>query len=237
MRTLYFVCVCLSMCVAGWGQVSMKIYEADGVTPFDYRDIMVGTELTVVVESTSAMSWCGGIFIAGQDRALGLLSGINRDPDIPALNTCTFNDGQPFGEPGDWTGSHLPAAGTGASVITYRDSFFWGFDLQSDNTAITGDWFVIDYSAIDVGSPVIGLYDYSISFFEPIETITITQIPTRDFDGNKKINYGDFSKIHHHWMATDCDPNTDWCEQSDISRNGTVNLVDLDLFDDFWLED
>lgn len=233
MKIPVFLCCFLGFCTLASAQVTMTLYEADGITPFDFRDIMVGTKLTVAVESSSASPICGGVFITGQDRAWGRLSGRNRNPGSLSPN-CNFNDGSPFGEPGDWTGSHFPSAGASATVYTFRDSFFWGFDIQSDNAAVAGDWFLFDYTAIDVGQPVIGLYDYAISFFDPIQTLSPNHVPTRDFSGNGDVDYMDFSIFNTNWMSTNCqDPN--WCDQTDISRDGNVTLVDLDMFIDFWL--
>ena len=39
------------------GSVTVNLYEADGITPFDGREIMVGTELSIVVNSDSTDYW------------------------------------------------------------------------------------------------------------------------------------------------------------------------------------
>ena len=96
----------LFLCVASiaTGEVSTTVHLADGNTPleladpnvpFVYRDIMVGTKLTIVVSSDTAESpWSGKLQIAGTDWDYGAISA--RD-----YNDVTL----------DWEGSHLEAAG------------------------------------------------------------------------------------------------------------------------------
>lgn len=239
MKISVFLCCCLGLCALASSQVTMNLYEEDGVTPFDFRDIMVGTKLTVVVESSSAAAKCGGLFIEGDDRFWGRLSGRDRDPGSLSPN-CNFNDGSPFGEPGDWTGSHFPSAGGSPTVYTFKDSSLGGFDTESDNDAVAGDWFILDYTAIGVEDPngnasvEIGLYDYDVSIGTPIQTLTVSQVRTRDFNDTGIVDYVDFSIVNNNWMATNCqDPN--WCGQTDLNRDGGVNIVDLGMFIDFWL--
>ena len=82
MKKLLTLVLVLSMCPTAVGQISLKVYEADGVTPFDCNDdIMVGTQLTLIVSSDSNDYWSGGLFIAGQDRELGTLAGRDWDPN------------------------------------------------------------------------------------------------------------------------------------------------------------
>jgi hypothetical protein len=59
------------------GQISLKVCQADGETPFDCNDdIMVGTRLALVISSDSNDYWSGGLFIAGQERAFGTLTAL-----------------------------------------------------------------------------------------------------------------------------------------------------------------
>ena len=126
------------------GQISLNVYDADEITPFDCNGhTMVGTRLTLIVSSDSNDYWSGGLFITGQDRALGTLGGRDYDPNTR-----------------DWTGSHFEDAGDLAKVTEWRDSFIWGFDFYTfypvngnseDNSTVPGDWFIIDYYADEVG--------------------------------------------------------------------------------------
>ncbi|MCK4628775.1 MAG: hypothetical protein KAT56_07205, partial [Sedimentisphaerales bacterium] len=81
------------------GEVTVNVYEADGVTPFVDRDIMVGTKLTIIVSSDDDGYWSGGLFITGQDRALAELTARGWDSDTQ-----------------DWMGSRYDTAGENALV-------------------------------------------------------------------------------------------------------------------------
>ncbi len=212
------------------GQVTLKVYEADAVTPFDCNDnIMVGTRLTLIVSSDSNDYWSGGLFIAGEDRALGTLAGRSYDPNTR-----------------DWTDSHYEAAGDLAKVTAWKDSSIWGFDLYSfypvysvdgnseDSSTVPGDWFIIDYYADEVGDCNVGFYDYSISWDDPNYDITFSHIPTRDLNSDEVVNFGDFAIFASQWNTTDCnDPN--WCAGADLNRDADVDYNDLGLFVEFWL--
>ena len=42
-------------------EISARVCLADGNTPFEYRDIMVGTKLTIIVDSNVAEDWGGAL--------------------------------------------------------------------------------------------------------------------------------------------------------------------------------
>jgi len=97
------------------GEISTEVYLADGETPWEladpnvpfvYRDITVGTKLTIVVSSDTVGIWSGLLQIAGDDRDFGVISA--RD----------FND-----VTHEWEGSHLEAAGASAAVRRSANSF------------------------------------------------------------------------------------------------------------------
>ena len=199
-------------------QVTFEIYEVDGETIFDGRDIMVGTELVFVVSSDTNDYWSGGLFVAGQDRALGTLYG--RDS-----NSNTRN----------YDGSHYESAGEFAKVWAWRDSEIWGFDLYlCDVNAVAGDWFIIDYEADKVGDCSVEFYDYGISWDNPSQTVSFTHIFPQDFNDDDTVNLIDFSIFAANWLAEDCnDPN--WCQGADMTLDGTVDCNDLAFFAEYWL--
>jgi hypothetical protein len=199
-------------------QVTLEVYEVDGETIFDGRDIMVGTELVFVVSSDTKDYWSGGLFVAGQDRALGTLNG--RDSD---LNTRDCND------------SHYESAGESAKVWAWRDSEIWGFDLYTcEINAFAGDWFVIDYEADKAGDCNVDFYDYGISWDNPNQTVSFTHILPQDFNDDDTVNLTDFSIFAANWLAEDCkEPN--WCEGTDMTLDGTVDCDDLAFFVEYWL--
>ena len=210
-------------------QITLKVREADGETPFDCNnDIMVGTKLTVIVSSDSNDYWSGGLFVTGQDRALGTLAGRGLDPNAR-----------------DYTDSHYEDAGNSAIVTAWKDSSIWGFDLYTfypvdgnsdSNSTVVGDWFIIGYEADEVGDCNVGFYDYSISWDDPNYFLSFSHSPTRDIYSDEKVNFIDFAIFASRWDANDCnDPN--WCDGVDLDRDGEVNCNDLGLFVEYWLWD
>lgn len=208
------------------GQTDVYVYEADEVTPFEYQDIMVGTKLTLIVNSDSNDYWRGGLFIRDDNRAFGNLSA--RDYDA---NTR------------DYTGSHFEQAGHFAKVTGWQDSSIWGFDMCTfypvcgdfnDVDTRPGDWFIIDYEAKEAGICNVGFYDYSISWNEPIYDLTFTQVKNRDFNDDGKVDFQDYVILTSNWDRVDCDdPN--WCDGTDLNQDGNVNYIDLAGFINFWL--
>jgi len=222
----------LLVCVApvATGEVSTRVCVADGdglLLPVDfnlpiieYPKIMVGTRLTIIVYSNVAEQWGGGLFITDPNREYGVLSG-------RGYNEAT----------GDWEGSHLEAAGTEALVYDWEDDIQSGFDLYGDRTAVAGDWFVIDYTAANVGNCVVGFYDYGgpggMDF--PERYLSFHHVPTRDFDNDTKVNFVDFAVFASHWFEIGC-MEPDWCEGTDLDRDKDVDAHDIALFADYWLE-
>jgi hypothetical protein len=212
------------------GQVSLKVYEADEVIPFDCNSsVMVGDKLVFVVISDSNDYWSGGLFIKGQDRALGTLAGRDKDPNSR-----------------DWTGSHYVDAGDFAIVTGWKDSDMWGYDLYTfypvdeyseANSTVPGDWFVIDYYADDVGDVNVVFYeynDYGISWCEPNYVFTFFNVATRDLNSDEAVDFLDFGIFSSQWNENSCcDP--DWCAGADIDRDGDVDHNDLGLFVEYWL--
>ncbi len=217
----------LCMVSAAAGEVSTRVCLADGNTPlppvdpnipFIYRDIMVGTKLTIIVSSDVNECWGvdgGSLAIEEAYRDYGVLSA--RGPKV--------------GE--DWSGSHLPAAGNEAAVVWWPDN---EFDLYTGSTGIqAGDWFIIDYNALAVGDCNVGFYDRNISWSDPNYYLTFFHVSTRDFNKDTKVDFTDFAILASHWQKTECsDPNR--CEGTDLDTNGTVDLNDLILFTEYWLE-
>jgi hypothetical protein len=215
------------------GQVWLQVYEADGVTPFDFNsNAMVGSKLVFVVISDSNDNWSGGLYITGQDRALGTLAGRDKNPNSR-----------------DWTGSHYENAGLFARVTQWRDSNIFGFDLHTflpfytlinnifDDSTVPGNWFVIDYYADEVGEVNVVFYEYNddnISWREPNYVFTFFNVPTRDLNSDEVVDFRDFAILSLQWSDNNCD-DPDWCAGADIDRDGDVDYSDLGLFVEYWL--
>lgn len=139
------------------------IYESDGTTEYTGADIVIGTDLVIIVDSTQTSYWTGGIYVES-GLTYGSLAG--RGP----------MDGT------DYTGSHYDAAGDLATAKNYSGAGYDGFDFIADNTIelpnwTTGDWFVIDFECDGEGDVVLKFYDYATSMSVPVGSYTITQIP------------------------------------------------------------
>jgi hypothetical protein len=198
--------------------VSYQIYEVDEITPYDGSAIRVGTKLVFIIQSDSAEYWSGGLFLSGNNRSLAQISARGWDP-----NTM------------DWAGSRFPAAGPMATVWEYRDSWLWGCDLYTDSIDIqSGEWFILDYEAIGIGDPNIGIYDYSVSWEEPIATTIITHIPSPDLNRDDVVNMFDFTDFSRKWLHNDCQSD-EWCDGADLNIDGQVGVLDLMIFCDHWL--
>ena len=215
------------MASAAAGEVSTRVCLADGNTllgpvdtnfPHIYPDIMVGTRLTIIVSSDTAEYWSGSLAITGEDLNYGVLSA--RD-----FNENTY----------DWEGSRFPAAGSGARVYTWEDLDIYGFDLYGHNSAVAGDWFIIDYTATSTGDCNVGFYEHSVSWTDPVYYLAFSHVRTRDFNSDTKVDSTDFALFALYWQAADCnEPN--WCGGTDINIDGYVDANDLALFVDYWLE-
>jgi hypothetical protein len=213
------------------GEVTVQVYRADGLTPFDCNnDVMVGGKLCLVVSSDSNDYWSGGLFISGEDRNFGILLGTGYNPTTR-----------------DYTGSHFQAAGELSRVTDWDDSLISGFDLYTfylvdtnsfDDSTVAGDWFIIDYRAEQTGQCNIGFYeyfeDYADTWNEPAKIITLSQVATRDLDSDGKVDFNDFALFSNEWMKTNCAEHS-YCNGADLDFDGDVDCNDLELFDRFWL--
>jgi len=225
----------LCMISAAAGEVSTRVCLADGNTllplrdpniPFIYRDIMVGTKLTIIVSSDVNEYWGDGFGDDGGSLAVeeeywnyGVLSA--RGPQIV----------------GDWSGSHFPAAGREACVLDWEgciddDVKVDGFDLYTGSTEIEADnWFIIDYTATKAGICKVGFYDHTISWSDPNYYLVFYHVPTRDFNNDTKVDFADFAVLASYWQENGCG-DQNWCEGTDP----TVDINDLMFFVDYWLE-
>lgn len=174
-RVLPFILILVTATVSR-GEVSTRVCLADSNTPLEpinstptlieYPDIMVGTKLTIIVDSNTSGRWDGGLFIEDPYREYGVLSG--RD-----YNDVTL----------DWEGSRFEAAGDKARVYDYQDDLRSGFDLYGDRAAVPGKWFIIDYNATQIGQCKVGFYDYGgpggMDF--PVYYLVFSHVPTVRF--------------------------------------------------------
>jgi hypothetical protein len=224
------------------GEVSTTVYFSDANTPlepadpnipFIYRDVMVGTKLTIIVSSDANEGWSGALQIVGTNRDYGA---------IPARD---YNDITLYLE-----GSHLEAAGICARVNYTAGYLATSVNLSSssDGTAVPGDWFIIDYTATNVGNCTVSLHEPIVPSnpgydgFNPppasdfiLHELVFSHVPTRDFTGDVKVNFADFAIFASFKGVTNC-AELNWCEGTDLDVDGDVDNDDLMLFADYWLE-
>jgi len=216
MKKLILVIIFLGIISVAAGEVSRRVCEADGNTPFDGRDIMVGTRLTIIISSDVNEYWVGDLAITGEDINYGVLSA--RD-----FNEIT----------GDWEGSRFPAVGSNARVWDWEETGIDGFSFNGDDESVPGDWFIIDYTATNIGDCNVDFYEWFVH--DPNRDISFFYVRTRDFNNDTKVDFADFSILASHWREADCsDPN--WCGGTDLDTDGNVDPNDLMLFVEYWLE-
>lgn len=227
MKNLAVFGLFLAMSSVAAAEVSTRVCLADGNTPlewadpnvpFVYRDIMVGTKLTIIVSSDVGGDWGSDLAIEGQYMDYGLLSG--RD----------YND-----TTGDWEGSRLEALGDLARVFDWIEPGIQGFFLDGNVIAIPGDWFIIDYTARSIGVCEVGFYDRSVSWDYPAYYHVFSQVATRDFDQDTQVGFADFALLASHWLETGCGQ-PEWCAGADIDKDGNVDYDDLTFFAEYWLQ-
>jgi len=222
----------LCMVSVASGEVSTRVCFADGNTPFlpvdsnlpiiEYPDIMVGTKLTIIVDSNVAEDWSGCLIIKDANMNYGVLS---------ARGPLIF---------GDWSGSHLEAAGENALVIDWEEPGIDGFSLYTDwdlDNIDTGDWFIIDYNATNIGDCNVGFYESDPPFGEDIliNYLGFTHVRTRDFNDDTNVDFADFAVLALYWGLTNCDE-LNWCDGVDLNTDRIVDFNDVMLFTDYWLE-
>ena len=228
MKRLTFCIALLSVVSAVQAEIFTTVYMADGNTPLElvdpyvYRPIMAGTHLIIIVSSDTNDYWFGTLTIWDANQNNGQLYA--RD----------YND-----ETSDWKGSRFPAAGDGAAVWDYagnaEEHNYIGFELVGGDpslNAIPGNWFIIDYNAIASGNCTVKFYDGNLDVEYPL---FFTQVITRDLNNDGVVDFEDFTVLGQNWQRTDC-LSPGYCSGSDLDEDGDVDLTDLKLFADFWLE-
>jgi hypothetical protein len=233
MRKLVVLCLAAALAPATLAKVWTTVYRCDEVTPLPavdpnhpalYRDIMVGTRFAIVISSDRGEQWYGGLMLSLDDAKYASLSGRGCVPSLSGALECI--------------GSCLAAAGKRASASPYSDPWevglYFNTNLVSKGPAVPGDWFIVDYRAEQAGTCDVELYDFFASPDVPIQTLSFTQVPSRDFNGDTVVNFKDFALFASHWNSK-ADPNGPGAA-SDLNADGRTDLGDLALFSEYWLE-
>ena len=226
MKSFQILVLTALMCSVAMGWKSARVCLYDGNTPLEladpcvpwvYRDIMVGTHLTIIVNSNDDGYW-----------AYGELSFWDTNQTYGDLD-CRGSDCED---------SILPDAGDIALAWEFQEPREWhdvtGFMFAGDPDAIAGDWFIIDYNVMSVGNCKVAFVDGDIRD-EPLYEMSFTHVTSRDFNEDGVVNFTDFTVFASYWGITDCtDP--DGCGKVDFYEDAIIDIDDLALFVDFWLE-
>jgi hypothetical protein len=241
--------------IAG-AKVWVTVYQYDGKTPLTavdanypdlYRDIMVGTRLTLVISSDTADKWGGNLALSWDDALYGTLSGRGLTPPAPgsALKYSTYK------------GSCLDAAGTKATVIDlWNDHSIIGLNFGNDvipyvtggHPAYPGDWFVVDYYAEQAGECRVEFHGHDLVGHAPdrnavpvigpellLQTLSFQHVPSRDFNGDTVVDFRDFARFAAHWRSAP-DPNAGAGAAFDLRPDNWIDSSDLTSFSQYWLE-
>jgi hypothetical protein len=235
MKRLVLFILIMAIGSSAYATVSVTVYRADGLTllpladpciPNVYRPIMVGTHLTIIVDSNADGYWDGELTIWDTNQDYGSLFGRGYSEE-------TF----------DWAGSRFPAAGEMATVFELLGDEIVGEEIHSTKgfqftayeDAIAGDWFILDYNATGIGSCPVVFFDRAKNPDYPVYQLSFTHVRTRDFDDDGIVNFNDFVLLGINWRRTDCQTQEN-CSGTDLDANGNVDFDDLKMFADFWLE-
>lgn len=227
MKKMTILLLLLSVTSQTMGAVSARVCLHDGITPLEladpcipdvYRDVMVGTKLTVLVSANVAEEWYNGGALIIEEENMANVGNLYGRP--------------PIDEFGNYIGSCLPDAGEYPAVY---DSYPGpGFDIYAGFEPNAGDWFILDYNALDLGDCNVAFYNFDVNDTAPIQTLVLHHVPTRDFDGNTKVDFADFAILASYWLEDNCRI-LDNCEGADLDNDGNIDLDDLMKFCEFWL--
>ena len=217
-KQLFFVFAIILCAISiAAGAVSTNVFLRDSNTPLQladpnvshvYRPVMVGTKLKIVISSDTNDPWGGDLATEDVNSSYGLL--IPRDP--------------------------LPAAGEDAYVGEQEEPGIKWIGLSTGSHDVeTGDWFIIDYNVVGAGDFNIAFYDYDVSFDDPNYYICFSNVRTRDFNNDNIVNFLDYGTLTSYWLETNCQT-PGWCQGADLDIDGDVDINDIMLFCEFWLE-
>lgn len=233
-------------------EVTTKLYLRDSNEPLlpvevneplkyrSYGEIMVGTQLSVVIESDCAEHWRGRLYLEEENRMLGELfsrGDSGRESVYEAAGFLASVDAALFLEE--------PDLSIGVQ----------GFDFSTGQLNVGGPWFVFDYNATAVGGSSLSFYDANVlsndyltgsALIQPdpytgppihselIHNILFEQVPSRDVNLDHRVDFCDFSIMALYWNDDDSvDPNI--INAVDFDGSGIVDVNDLMLFSQFWL--
>lgn len=222
MKRIFMCLISLVLGGTALGTVSFRLADPNTLLPLETEEILLGQPVSIVISSDSNEPWRGGLFVRGQERLVSRIAGRGNHPIFR-----------------HYPQSCLSAAGPHARAMLWKDSVLQGFDFYTEAfDPNAGDWFVVDYQALQPGACTLEFYDYTTGdpncWYVPVQTLALENTPSRDFSGDGRVNLEDFAHFASWWLEEGCsDPQ--WCGQTDLDRDGLVGLGDLTLFSEHWL--
>ena len=238
MKKLFVLALAAALTPIAAARVWTSVYRYDGTTPLEtvdpnrpnaYRDIMVGTRLTLVISSDTSGCWAGSLRLSWDGAEYAKLSGKGKTTTLLRSIMKVPN----------YVDSCLDAAGTGAVAYDRQGPDGIGLEFSNSCTpyitgghpAVPGDWFVCDYRAEQIGRCDVGFASYDV----PIQTLSFTHVPSRDFNRDTVVNLKDFALLASHWRSA-ADPNSNDKAALDLNADGRIDVSDLASFSEYWLE-
>lgn len=235
-RCFMFIFLIFAVSVT-FGEVSTKVYLRDSnelLVPIDvnttfkyvdYGQIMLGTQLAIIIDSNVAEELKQtSLYIEDDNRNYGVLSA--RGPEEEYYPDSIFDAAgkdsfaQVFSIDGIWPEEN--------KEITGFDFVTGGWDVN------TGDWFIVDYNTIEIGTCNIAFYNWEHPDYYFINELWFTHVPTRDFDNDGVVDFNDFSIFASYWYDDCNEPNS--CQGVNLDGYGLIDFNDLMLFTEYWLE-
>ena len=80
-----------------------------------------------------------------------------------------------------------------------------------------------------------GLYDLVVDFNTPMEILSFTHVPSRDYNGDTIVNFEDFALLASLWHEP-ADPQVHPATSVDLNGDAHIDPLDVALFSEFWLQ-
>ena len=142
-----------------------------------------------------------------------------------------------IGYEGGSPGSIVPAGYDGDD---FDEPYIFGYSMLAQESTFTyyGD-FSDPWVTLDPGEYSLVYYIAVSDYYGPVPGSIISQgmSDTQFVPGPVCIvDFHHFGGFAAHWLDGDCNDLNNWCGGADLDYSGDVNLVDLDLFVDEWLD-
>ena len=116
------------------------------------------------------------------------------------------------------------------------------FEETSGNLGGNSSGWISSRNYTDLGLKPLHTYTYKVRMrdlmgntTEYSDSLSVTTGPIPDTNDDQFVNIKDFDNISNSWFQTDCS-SQNWCDGADFDLNGVVDLIDLEIFSNSWLQ-